>query len=132
MRERRLTLDRGDAERRQRWAEEDRHLALAREHEQHEARLRAAHEATLEKTRLEAEARFERERLEAVHAHERRMAELEVGVRVRRLRQAVATLSVSCFLLVLGGVVVVLRAQGESQQLEEREGRAVLTSGCKP
>jgi hypothetical protein len=57
------------------------------------------------------------------------MAELEVGVRVRRLRQAVATLSVSCFLLVLGGVVVVLRAQGESQ---EREGRAVLTSGCKP
>jgi colicin import membrane protein len=122
-----LELDRKDAERRQDWAEQERHRALVREREQHEARLQAMREATLEKARLEAEARFERDRLDAVHAHELRMAELSGAGRVRRLRHTLVGTAVLCGLALAGGTALTVQARAETRALRAEVGEVRST-----
>jgi hypothetical protein len=127
-RELRLERDHEDAERRRRWAEEDRTLAVVRERQQHEARLKTVHDATLEKTRLEAESRFERERLELVHAHELRMAEAKTAARVRWLHKAIGGLLGACVVLVTLGTTLLLDARAERALLSARSAGAATTA----
>lgn len=127
-RELRLERDHEDAERRRRWAEEDRTLAIVREREQHAARLKTVHDATLEKARLEAESRFERERIELVHAHELRMAEAKTTARVRWLHKAIGALLVACVVLVAFGTALLLDARAERTLLSARAAGAAATA----
>lgn len=112
------------ARRRLRQAEADRQAALAREVEQHTAKLAAMQQAIVERARCEASERFQVQRLAQQYAHEQAMTLLTTEARLGRLRRCLFVVTAVAVVVTAGAVGVLAHAaeaQAVAAELHRRE-----------